>query len=212
MEAPKSEQAKLLDRINEARRKQAAAQVEALRLVDSAPWLQRALPYIPYFNSPRSDALKQIVRAIATEHRGKFAFASSWEPEFLASVASFGFLPMAHRLDDFTGGKDATQAFDERGEGPCPYFLMPKLHTERCLLRLGETGARDKEGKGEGGDGGSKEKAVKGKAGDLHVSKSVRKKAKRCESIILHDLRGLLIAILTWSLLCFALVNRPALG
>ena len=102
-----------------------------------APWLSRALPYLPYHPSPHAPKLKQLVAAISTQHRGKFAFASSWEPEFLASIASFGFLPMAHRLDDFQGGRDATRAYDERGEGPCPYFLMPKLHTKRCLLRLG---------------------------------------------------------------------------
>lgn len=80
----------------------------------SCPWLQG----VPFIEESTGASLERIADAIADGYAGEFCWASSFEPAFVASLMSNGFLTMAQRV-----GADS-------------YALLPKLHRYRCALRF----------------------------------------------------------------------------
>ena len=74
------------------------------------------LPLLPRYLSP-----------LVRHHHGEFYISRSFDPRLIAQLMSEGFLPIAASVGSSTstrGGRD-------------DYYLLPKLHDERCLVRLG---------------------------------------------------------------------------
>lgn len=74
----------------------------------------KRMPYIADSNSLK----KQMSGGLETSLRGDFTWSLSFKPRFYAELMYEGFLPIASELSD---------------DGLL--ILMPKLHTERCLLQ-----------------------------------------------------------------------------
>jgi Leu/Phe-tRNA-protein transferase len=68
------------------------------------------------------DGIRDRARFLGKHYKGKYCWATCFDPYFVASLMAEGFLPMA----------------EEAHGGPFRYLLIPKLHHQRCVLRFGD--------------------------------------------------------------------------
>jgi Leu/Phe-tRNA-protein transferase len=66
------------------------------------------------------DGIRERARYLAQHYKGKYCWATSFDPYFVAALMAEGFLPMAEKADS----------------GPLRYLLIPKLHHQRSMLRF----------------------------------------------------------------------------
>jgi len=85
-------------------------------------------------------------------YHGDFCYTSAFHPRLLSQLMAEGFLPIATSLNAPTNDDDD----DSGGTNTATYLILPKLHVERCVIRLQPPNSND-----------------------LHIAKSARKKAKR---------------------------------
>lgn len=83
----------------------------------SCPWLE-SVPFIDASCEP--SRLEALADGIAARYSGEFCWAASFEPGFVASLMSHGFLTMAQRV----------------GNSKDTFALLPKMHRHRCVLRF----------------------------------------------------------------------------
>ncbi len=88
---------------------------------------------IPFIPVRLSNNLENVAKLVSERSRDDFCWALSFEPSFIGELMTCGFLPMCDYLPEVE-----------------LYFLLPKLHVKRCVLKLS----------------------------DLHIGKQARKKAK----------------------------------
>jgi Leu/Phe-tRNA-protein transferase len=66
------------------------------------------------------EGIRERARYLAKHYKGKYCWATCFDPYFVASLMAEGFLPMAEEADS----------------GPLRYLLVPKLHHQRSVLRF----------------------------------------------------------------------------
>ena len=98
---------------------------------------------------------------VVVPYHGDFCYTSVFHPRLLAQLMAEGFLPIATQLN-------ATPVNDDN----TAYLLLPKLHVERCVIRLQSIQSSNNNNNN---------------SCDLHIAKSVRKKAKRFTFTINQD-------------------------
>ncbi len=104
-------------------------------LLRHSRWLRN----VPFLKPDDSIRLEAITNHLAQSGAGDFTWSNDFSPGWLASLMRFGFLPMVkiikiiilHFLNKYFSSPQATNA------GPNGLTaLLPKLHQERCVLRI----------------------------------------------------------------------------